>query len=204
MAIRAWMEWAAATGFPRVRDFGLKSLDRTWSECWAESLGMLRHNAFGQVTMAPQLADQVEMGRAYVLGAHLGGRETDLKHAVAMGELVERNFADPKKGTWRTQAAMDHSGKVRSAASDPAENARAALFLAELASVTGDSRWREAARRGIRAWADNLEHAGDAAGDWALALRALGGADLPKRPEWKPDPVQHTPTSKSYPGKRYR
>lgn len=204
MAIHAWMEWAAATGYPRVRDFGLKSLDRTWSECWVDTIGMIRHNAFGEVTMAPQLEDQVEMGRAYLLGAHLGSRETDLKRAVAVGELLERNFADPKKGTWRTQAMMDRSGKIRSAASDPAENARAALFLAELASVTGDSRWRVAARRGIGAWSDNIEHAGDAAGDWALALRALGGADLPKRPEWKPDPIQHTPTSKSYPGKRYR
>jgi uncharacterized protein YyaL (SSP411 family) len=203
MAIRAWFEWAAATGLPRARDFGLKSLDRTWSECWVDSVGMLRHNAFGEVTMAPQLTDQVEMGRAYVLGAHIGSRETDLKRAETVGELVERNFADPKKGTWRTQAMMDHNGKIRSAASDPAENARAALFLAELASVSGDSRWREAARRGIQAWSDNIDHAGDAAGDWALALRALGGADLPKRPEWKPDPIQHTPTSKSYPGKRY-
>jgi uncharacterized protein YyaL (SSP411 family) len=203
LAIRAWMEWAAATANPRPRDFGLKSLDRTWSECWTDSMGMLRHNAFGEVSDPPQLADQVEMGRAYVLGAHLGSREIDLKHAVTVGELVERNFADPKKGTWRTQAAKDHSGKIHSAASDPAENARAALFLAELASVTGDSRWREAAQRGIRAWAENMGHAGDAAGDWALALRALTGADLPKRPEWKVEPVQHTPTSKSYPGKRY-
>jgi uncharacterized protein YyaL (SSP411 family) len=126
-----------------------------------------------------------------------------LQRAVKIGELVERNFADPKKGTWRTQAMVDRSGKVHSAASDPAENARAALFLAELASLTGEGRWRDAARRGINASSGNLEHAGDAAGDWALALRALSGADLPARPEWKPDPVQHTPTSKSYPSKRY-
>jgi uncharacterized protein YyaL (SSP411 family) len=204
MAIRAWLEWAAASAAPRARDFGLKSLDRTWSECWADSLGMLRHNAFGEVSMAPQLVDQVEMGRAYLMGAHLGSREVDLQHAVAIGELIERNFADPKKGTWRTQASPDKSGKIKSAASDPAENSRAALFLAELASVSGDGRWREAARRGINAWSDNIDHAGESAGDWALALRALSGADLPQRPEWKVEPVQKTPTSKRYPGKRYR
>jgi uncharacterized protein YyaL (SSP411 family) len=204
MAIRAWLEWAAASAAPRARDFGLKSLDRTWSECWADSLGMLRHNAFGEVSMAPQLVDQVEMGRAYLMGAHLGSREIDLQHAVAIGELIERNFADPKKGTWRTQASPDKSGKIKSAASDPAENSRAALFLAELASVSGDGRWREAARRGINAWSDNIDHAGESAGDWALALRALSGADLPQRPEWKVEEVQKTPTSKRYPGKRYR
>lgn len=204
LAIRAWLQWAAATANPRARDFGLKSLDRTWSQCWVDSIGMLRRNAFGEVIQQPQLADQVEMGRAYVLGAHLGSRENDLKRAVAVGELLERNFADPKKGTWRTQAVPDKSGKIRSAASDPAENSRVALFLAELASVTGEGRWREAAKRGIRAWSGNADHAGDSAGDWALALRALAGADLPTRPEWKVEEIKKTPTSKRYPGKKYR
>lgn len=202
LAIRAWIQWAAATANPRARDFGLKSLDRSWTECWTDSLGMLRRDAFGEVKEPPQLADQVEMGRAYVLGAHIGSRESDLKRAVTIGELIERNFADPKKGAWRTQANADHSGKIKSAAADPAENARAALFLAELASLTGDARWRAAAERGIHAWSGNVDHAGEAAGDWALALRAVQGADLPARPEWKVDPVQHTPTSKSY-GKKY-
>ncbi|MGH7740468.1 MAG: hypothetical protein ACRENS_00435 [Candidatus Eiseniibacteriota bacterium] len=204
MAIRAWIQWAAATANPRARDFGLKSLDRTWTECWVDSIGMLRHNAFGEVSAPPQLADQIEMGRAYVIGAHLGSRESDLKRAVSIGELIEHNFADPKKGTWRTQAMADHNGKIRAAAADPAENARAALFLAELASLTGEGRWREAARRGITAWSGNVDHSGDGAGDWALAIRALEGADLPQRPEWKTDPVQHTPTSKSYPAKKHR
>ena len=204
MAIRAWLQWAALTASGRTRDFGLKSLDRSWSECWTDSLGMIRHNEFGEMSMAPQLTDQVEMGRAYVMGAHLGSREIDLKRAIAIGEIIERNFVDPKKGTWRTQAMPDKSGKIKAAASDPAENARAALFLAELASLAGDSRWREAARRSVSAWSDNIDRASDGAGDWALALRALSGADLPARPEWKVEEVQKTPTSKRYPGKRYR
>lgn len=198
MAIHAYLEWAAASAEPHARDFALLSLDRSWKECWVDTLGMLRHNAFGEVSAAPQLADQTEMGRAYVLGAHLGGRQSDLDRAVAIGNLIEINYRDPKKGTWRTQAMPDKSGKIKNAASDPDEDARAALFFAELASVTGDSKWRDIARRGILAWSDNVDHAGEAAGDWALALRSLAGADLPARPEWKPDVVQHTPASKSY------
>jgi len=202
MAIRSYTEWAAASADPRARNFVLLSLDRSWSECWDDSLGMTRHNALQEVSAAPQLIDQVEMGRAYVLGAHIASRKSDLDRAIEIGERIERNFMNPKKGTWRTQAMPDKSGKIKAAASDPAENARAALFFAELASVTGDTRWRDAARRGVLAWADNVDHAGAAAGDWALAIRALAGADFPPRPEWKSEAVQHTPTSKSYGKKR--
>jgi uncharacterized protein YyaL (SSP411 family) len=188
MATRAWFQWAALTGEPRVRDFALLSLDRAWKECWTAPYGMLRRGTFGEIEKVPQLTDQVEMGRAYVLGAHIGGRAGDLKRAETIGELIETVFADAKKGCWKTQAAADKKGRIKNAACDPLENARAALFFCELASVTGQPRWRDAARRAIASYAGDFGRAGLEAADWALAVRALDGADLPARPEWKAPP----------------
>ena len=203
MATHAWLEWASFTGEKRVRDFALLSLDRGWTQCWQAPFGMLRRDAFGEIARVPQLTDQVEMGRACVLGAHLAGRAVDLARAEQVGELIEKIFADPRRGCWRTQAAADKNGRIRNAACDPRENARAALFFCELASVTGHPRWREAAKRTISKYAPDLGKAALDSGDWALAVRALGGAELSPRPEWKaPAELPKTPRSKSYGKKR--
>ena len=184
MMIHAWLMWAAANADRAKRDFALRSLDRSWDECWHPTLGMLHKDSFGTLQKAPQLSDQVEMGRAYVLAAHLCGRPVDLDHAKAIALLVETNFADPKKGGWRTQAVPQKDGKIRGAASLADEGARVALFLAELTDVTGEMRWREAARRGVHAFADGFDKAGLDAAEWALAIRALSKADLPAKPQW--------------------
>ena len=81
-------------------------------------------------------------------------------------------------------------GKIHPAASVADENARAALFLAELASVSGDARWRDAARRSIQAYQKDFAKAGLDAGDWARAVQALAGADLPELPQWKEQTTQ--------------
>jgi uncharacterized protein YyaL (SSP411 family) len=203
MAIHAWLQWAAVNGDPHVRDFALLSLDRAWKEEWQSPFGMLRKGTFGEIEVLPQFIDQVEMGRAYVLGAHIGGRAVDLERAEQMGEQIERVFADPKKGCWGTQASADKHEKIKLAACDPLENARGALFMCELASVSGKSRWREAAQRVINAYSKDIGKAGLGSAQWALAVRALGGADLPPKPEWKAAAeVKPTPRSKSYGKKR--
>ncbi|HTK31080.1 MAG TPA: hypothetical protein VL332_03880 [Candidatus Saccharimonadaceae bacterium] len=186
LAIHAWLMWAATTGDPRVRDFALRSLDRAWTVSWTEDIGMLHRDTFGDIQKAPQLMDQVEMGRAYVLAAHLGGRAGDLERAKAIGDRLRSNFEDMEKGGWRTQAVLDRKKtKIKNAARVFDENARAARFLCELASVTGDNAYRDAARRGIRAFADDFAKADLEAADWALAVRALDHPELPERPEWK-------------------
>jgi len=190
MAIHAWLEWAVASADPVPRDFALRSLDRAWQEDWHAQLGMLHKDDFGVLQKAPQLEDQIEMGRAYVLGSHVGGRAADLDRAKAIAALLESNFLDAKTGTWRTQAVPQKDGKIHPAASVADENARAALFLAELASVSGDARWRDAARRSIQAYQKDFAKAGLDAGDWARAVQALAGADLPELPQWKEQTTQ--------------
>jgi uncharacterized protein YyaL (SSP411 family) len=184
VAIRAWLRWAAAERRSNARDFALKSLDRVRGACWDSTIGMLRRGTFGELVAAPQLADQVEMGRAYVLAAHLCGRAADLGMARAVADRMLAAFEDPEKGGFRTQAMPDKQGRIKRAARVPAENARAALFLAEVASVTGEPRYREAARRTIAAFAKEHQKPQPESADWALAARAILAPDLPARVAW--------------------
>ncbi len=187
-AIRAWLRWAAVNSDPRVRDFALKSLDRVWESCWSQGFGLIRRDAFGESPSAPLLVDQAQMGRAFVLGAHIGGREKDLDRARTLGELLLKHFEDTEKGGFGWNATPRGEGKVSRGGRQFDQNAHAAHFMAELASITGDNRYRDAARRAARAFEKNLGRAGVNAAEWALALRALKASDLPPRPKWKEAP----------------
>lgn len=185
LAIRAWLRWAACEGRIQAKDFALKSLDRVREKCWTTPPGvMLRKGTFGEPLEMPRLADQVEMGRAYVLAAHLCGRAEDLEMARALGDRLIEVFEDREKGGFMTRASIDGKGKVRRAPCESGENARAALFLAELAGITGEAAYRAAARRSLAAFAEDLEKPRAESGDWAIAARAITVADLPPRVEW--------------------
>ena len=184
-AIRAWLRWAAATADPRARDFALKSLDRVWESCWSEGLGLMRPDEFGNPSGAPRLVDQTEMGRAYVLGAHIAGRQADLDRARKLGDLLLAHFEDPEKGGFAEVASpRGGGGKAHRGGRKFDQNASAVRYLSELASISGMNDYRDAARRAGQAFEKNLGHAGADAANWALALRALKVPDLPPRPKW--------------------
>ena len=185
-AIRAWMEWAARTGSTRFRDFAWKSLDRSWDECWMGAPGMIRRGTFGEITEAPRLVDQIEMGRAYLFAAHVAGRETDLQRAQEIADTMLVTYADPKGG-FKTRAMPNKKGVLKSAKREFEENVRAARFLAELAAVAGQSHYRDVARATLAAFEEKeYEKASlEEAAEVALALRAMTAPDLPERPEWK-------------------
>jgi uncharacterized protein YyaL (SSP411 family) len=184
-AIHAWMSWGAATGERRFRDFALRSGDRIWETCWAEEFGLLRRGTLGEITMLPQLIDQVEMGRAYVLAARIGGRALDRQRARRLGDLLIARFEDPEKHGFRTQTSPRKDGGVKKAARVSEENARAVLFLFELAALTGEAKYAEAGSRAWVAFTPHFEGDGLEGTDWALALRAAIHRTLPGPPSWR-------------------
>jgi uncharacterized protein len=184
VAIHAWLRWAALTRDSRRRDFALKSLDRVWETCWTSQYGLLRRNSFGEVDHEPQLTDQVEMGRAFLLAARLCGRPADRERAATLGTLVLVRFQESDRGGFRTQSAPKKNGSIQKAPKSPAQNARAALFLAELAELTGDARFREAALRAAACFQKEMEKMSLDAADWALASRACFEPDRPRPPDW--------------------
>src|SRR5262249_62193533 len=145
IAIHAWLTWGAANGDAAVRDFVLRSLDRVWESCFDPAGVLLRHGDFGEGTMPPQLADQVEMGRALLLASRLCGRPQDLERARTLGHVLLLKFQERSRGGFMTQAKPKKDGMIQRAGRDDEENARAALFLAELAAATGDDAFRDAA-----------------------------------------------------------
>ena len=182
-AIHAWLRWAALTRDSRRRDFALKSLDRVWATCWTTRFGLLRRNSFGDVDHKPQLTDQVEMGRAFLLAARLCGRPADRERAGALGTLVMVRFEE-SRGGFRSQSTPKKDGSIQKASKSAPQNARAALFLAELATLTGDARFRDGAVRAAAAFTKETEKMGLDAADWALAARACFEPDHSRPPDW--------------------
>jgi uncharacterized protein YyaL (SSP411 family) len=195
LAIHAYLTWAAASGETHWRDFAFRSIDRVWSESWDPKLGLLHRDPFGNIVAEPKLDDQVELGRALALATHVGGRPADLARTRQVADLVLARFEDTKQGGMRTQAVPARDGTVKKAGRESWGNARAARFLAEVASVTGEGRYRDAALRLQNAFAAGARPGPESA-EWALAVRAIQRPDLPARPEWRePAPVKSTPKS---------
>jgi len=196
IAIRAWLAWAAADGDPRKRDFALRSIERVWETSFDPLGVLLRRGSMGEVMAWPQLIDQVEMGRALVYAWRLCGRDRDLQRARGLGQVLIAKFEDAEHGGFLTQARPNKDGTIRGASRDPGENAKTALFLAELAAATSDAAYHEAGRRALAAFEKQLakEKAGSMAADWALAQRALLAPDVPEAPAWRaaatPAPAQ--------------
>ena len=185
VAIHAWLRWAASTGDVPTRNFALRSIERVWETCFDPRGVLLRRGDFGEVMMAPQLIDQVEMGRALVLSSSLCARPQDLKRAGLLARVVIEKFADPKRGGFMTQAMPKKDGTIRRAARRADENARAALFLAELAAASGDDALRAAARGAWAAFAEDQEKAGLEAADWALAFHTAFPPESPAPVTWE-------------------
>jgi len=185
VAIHAWLDWAAATGDPMLRDFALRSIERVWTTCFDSRGVLLRRGDFGEVVMAPQLMDQVEMGRALVLSASLCGRPQDLQRAGLLARAMVQGFLDAKRGAFMTQAWPKKDGTIRRAPCRAGENARAALFLAELAAASGVELARQAARSAWAAFAADADDKNFDAADWALAFRTLDTPRTIVRPTWQ-------------------
>ena len=185
VAIHAWLTWAAANADPAARDFALRSIERVWQTGFDPLGVLLRRGTLNEVLMWPQLTDQVEMGRALVLAWRLCGRAKDLERAGGLGRVMIDKFEDPARGGFMTRARPKKDGSIHRAPRDAAENARASLFLAELAAATGEREFHEAGRRAWAACESMGEKPGLAAADWALAQRALLDPEPPTPPTWR-------------------
>ena len=87
---------------------------------------------------------------------------------------------------------------MKKAARVPEENARAARFLAELAAVTHDTAYTDAARRTWNAFGDDVTKDAFEAADWALAVRTTLAPEHPAPPAWQTALEQPTARKKSF------
>ena len=197
LAIQAWLRYSAARLDRRRRDFALQSLDRIWETSWDPEAGLVMANSFGEVLRVPQLVDQVEMGRAYLLAYQLCRRPVDRDRARLLGDLVINQFVDPEGG-FRSQTKPGKSRSIRKAPRESRGNAWAARFLYELAALTQNDAYRAAAQSAWAPFRKGMAKQGLDAADWALAARAAFAPESPAQPQWaRADDAEPAPRPRS-------
>lgn len=184
IALSGWWRWAVFTADANRRDFALKTQDRLWRECREADLGMVRRDTWGKVREPSLLADQAEMGLAFLNGWQAAGRDSDLARARALAAHVRDHFEDRQKGGYLTEYAAERFGHAKRFSRPYEDNAIAARFLAELGGATGDTAWTNSARRAWAAFGKAFEKPRLEAAEWALAVRATWAPPALSRGEW--------------------
>ncbi|NOT33529.1 MAG: hypothetical protein HOP12_05080 [Candidatus Eisenbacteria bacterium] len=202
LAIRSWLHYATLNADPRARDYALKSLDAVFEQSWMGFGAFWRQSFLQDLEKGARASDQAVMGRAYIYAARVAGREDDRTRAEAIGDLLLQRFIDAEDGHFNTTVAPKKDGSTRGSGRESLDNALVVRFLAELTHLTGEEKYRDAARGTVRAFAEDFDKMKLDAADWALAVRALSVNDLPSAPEWK-SVVQNVPSTQSR-SKTYR
>jgi len=195
IALRAWWRWAVATSDPRRRDFGFKSHDRLWTDCRDEDLGLVRRNTWGKIREPSLLADQAEMGLAFLYGWRAAGRDSDLARSRAVAAHVLEHFEDRKKGGFRSEYAYERFGHSHRGSRPFEDNAVAARFLAELGAATSDTSYTNAARRAWRAFDGSFDKPKLESAAWALAIRATWAGPALARGDWGAKAAKKAPAA---------
>ena len=204
-ALRGWWRWAVQAADPKRRDFAFKSHDRIWRDCREADLGLVRRDTWGKVREPSLLADQAEIGRAFLLGWQAAGRDSDLARARALAAHVLDHFEDKEKGGFRLEYAAERFGHAKRFARPFEDNATAARFLAELGAATGDTSYTNAARRAWVAFDKAFEKPRLETAEWALAIRATWASPALAHGNWGPKPAKKAaPAKKPATGKKRR
>lgn len=178
MAAAALLAAHQATGVDRYAQAALKTLDRFLRDGFREADGF--PHALHDPTGPRTLDDQVHMGYALVLAYGLSGDQRYLSVATSLAELLDREYHDPVEGGFFDVPASRARGpalevpyKPIQDAPTPSGNGVAALFLQDLATVTGEARWAQRAEEVLRTFAQPARAHGYFAATYFLALSRL-------------------------------
>lgn len=175
MAASALLVAHQATGQNRYAQAALKALDRFVREGFREAEGF--SHALHDPTGPRTLDDQVHMGHALLTAYGLSGDRSYLAVATSLAELLDREYRDPVEGGFFDVPASRARGpalelpyKPVQDAPTPSGNGVAALFLQDLATVTGEVRWAHRAEEVLRTFAQPARAHGYFAATYFLAL----------------------------------
>lgn len=197
VALRGWWGWAARSGDPRLRDFAFRSFGRLWRECRDDRQGFVRRDTWGKVIEPTLLADQAEMGLAFLRGWQASGRDSDLVRARVIAAHVREHHEDAARGGFRNEYVAE-AGKAKGGSRPFEENAVAARFLAELGAATGEESYTSASRRAWAAFEKQFEKPQFESAEWALAIRATWARPAMALAEWRPEEKDATPRVTSF------
>jgi len=175
MAIQALLLAHQVLGDPRLVEAGLRALQRFLREGYRAGLG------FPHALHAPDgprtLDDQVHMGRALLAAYQYTSDPGFLHVAQEIADLLDRAYWDPAEGGYLDvprDAAHDPAlaipYKPLQDAPTPGGNAAAALFLQDLALLTGEARYRDRSEEVLEVFARPASAHGYFAATYCLAL----------------------------------
>ena len=159
-------------------------LRRTYARNWGVRHAIAEAPAAGLTTPLGMLQDQVQVAAACLAAHQVSNESHYLAVALDLAGVVERSYADPLGGYYDLANAPPPptslpalGDRTKHVFDDvlPGPNARAALFLAHLARVTGDPSYRRRAQATLETFAGAMSGAGVRATTFLAAARETLG-----------------------------
>ncbi|MBM3450903.1 MAG: thioredoxin domain-containing protein [Armatimonadetes bacterium] len=180
MAAHALLVAHQALADRRLLDAALRTLDRFLGEAYRASDGFA--HALAEPDGSRTVDDQVQMGLALLLAFQATREARYLAVAEEIAQLLDREYRDTSEGGYfdvpRSRAAgpaLEVPYKPLQDAPTAGANAVAALFLQDLAVITGDATWQARAEEVLTAFAGPASRQGYFASKYHIALsRHLG------------------------------
>ncbi len=178
MMISALFEAARGLGLPDAREAALRGAERLLRDAYHPGRGF-QHVAGARDSVSGLLDDQVHMARALLDAFEHTGEPRYLRLAAETMEYVLAEFTTPAGAFYDVARSAAREAGVPGLgvpyvpvqdAPTPSGNGVAVMVLGRLAALTGETRYREAAERALRACAPGALSQGLFAATLALAL----------------------------------
>jgi uncharacterized protein YyaL (SSP411 family) len=170
-AASAYLQAWSVLGDARCRERAESILAWLDDVLWAPG-GDLYHFVDDWVPQAPGLlVDCAAVGQAFVDAAHVIGEQRYAGQAMRLADHLQTHHRDPIGGYFDT-CTLGPAALARPI-TPLAENAAAAMFLLDLAALTGDSAYQQQAEWALRAYRGVLQPYGAFAGGFGHALARL-------------------------------
>jgi len=176
MTCAAYLDAAALLNRPQYRERALGGLDFLWQHCRDNEAGML-HYFDGTPHVPGLLQDQAQMGIALLRVYEVLKRVDFLQRARRLAEFILAALKNPAGGFYDIRAEAAASLRVRLTLME--QNGAAALFFLELAALTNDATYRQAAQWALRPFTGDFAQYGVHAASYGQALGAWLSAPNP-------------------------
>jgi uncharacterized protein YyaL (SSP411 family) len=172
LMIRGMAKAARRLARPELADSATRAVDFIRRELWRNGR-LLATYKDGRARLAAYLDDYAFLAAGLLELLELRWRSEDLDFAVALADVVLAHFADPAGGFFFTaddHEALIHRPKPLADEAVPSGNAVMLRVLLELGSLLGETRYLEAAERGLAAASESVAQYPDAHASLLLAL----------------------------------
>ncbi|MHB1125630.1 MAG: thioredoxin domain-containing protein [Bacillota bacterium] len=141
---------AWVTGEHHWEDLALNTLEFLLHRCFNEERGMAHYHDGVQPRLWGSLEDQVMVGYALNAAYQSTGEKLWLDMSEKLARFCLGWLQAPGGGFFDILPDPTAPGALSRPRTDPAENARAARWLLELAAITGNEEYRSAAHQGLQ------------------------------------------------------